>query len=253
LTAKQSATKYGVGLQDQSNTAHVNSTDVQPQSDWSCILDNVLEYLVLKKVIDAIVDKQCDGDGGEGSSSGVNGTKQDIGGRSSSQSTLSLLMSYFPFHGAQKPTSGSDDDDDETLPSREGPHQVNHKRLERNFCRVIVHLGPGGSFDRAGTPQELGITSIDRTLVFEFNYKLDVNGIICDKQIHITTTTAFDLAEVAPIELMSDSFGWYPNPLEVFLRNCGDVKFHSCQLKETLKETKISVKKTHAHSKNSTL
>jgi hypothetical protein len=254
LTAKQSATKYGVGLQDRSYTAHVNCTDVQPQSDCSCILDKVLEYLVLKKVIDAIVDKQCDGDGGEGSSSGVNGTKQDIGGRSSSQSTLSLLMSCFPFHGAQKPTGGSDDDDDdETLPSREGPHQVNHKRPKGNFCRVTVHPGPGGSFDRAGTPQELGTTSIDPTLVFEFNYKLDMNGIICDKQIHITTTTAFDLGEAAPTELMSDSFGWYQNPLEVSLRNCGDAKLHSCQLKETLKETKISAKTTHAHSKNSTL
>ncbi len=141
---------------------------------------------MLKKVIDAIVDKQCDGDGGEGSNSGVNGTKQDIGGRSSSQSTLSLFMSYFPFHRAQKPTGGSDDDDDdddddETLPSREGPHQVNHKRPKRNFCQVIVHPGPGGSFDRAGTPQELGTTSIYPTLVFEFNYKLDMNGIICDK------------------------------------------------------------------------
>jgi len=92
LTAKQSATKYGVGLQDRSNTAHVNSTDVQPQSDCSCILDKVLEYLVLKKVIDAIVDKQCDGDGGEGSNNGVNGTKQDIGGRSSSQSKAFHVM-----------------------------------------------------------------------------------------------------------------------------------------------------------------
>ncbi|CAM6008639.1 unnamed protein product [Sphagnum balticum] len=211
LTAKQSATKYGVGLENQSNIAHVNSTDVEPQGDCSCILDKVVEYLVLKKVIDAVVDEQCDGDGGEGSSSGVNGTKQDIGGRSSSQSTLSLLMSYFPFHGAQKPTGGSDDDDDdETLPSREQPHQVNHKRPTGNFCRVTVHPGPGGSFDRAGTPQELGTTSIDPTLVFEFNYKLDMNGIICDKQIHITTTTTFDLGEAAPKELMSDSFGWEP-------------------------------------------
>ncbi|KAH9536455.1 hypothetical protein CY35_17G110000 [Sphagnum magellanicum] len=161
-------------------------------------------------------------------------------------------MDCFPFHGAQKPTGGSDDDDDETLPSKEGLHQVNHKRPERNFYRVTVHPSPGGSFDRAGTPQELGATSIDPTLVFGFNYKLDMNGIICDKQIH-TTTTAFDLGEAAPTELMSDSFGWYQNPLEVSLRNCADVKLHSYQLNETLKETKISVKTTHAHSKNSTL
>jgi len=87
----------------------------------------------------------------------------------------------------------------------------------------------------------------------EFNYKLDMNGIICDKQIHITTITTFDLGEAAPTKLMSDSFGWYQNPLEVSLRNCGDAKLHSCQLKKTLKETKISVKTTHAHSKNSTL
>jgi len=80
-----------------------------------------------------------------------------------------------------------------------------------------------------------------------------MNGIICDKQIHITTTTAFDLGEAAPTELMSDSFGWYQNLLEVSLRNCGDAKLHSCQLKETLKETKISAKTTHTHSKNSTL
>jgi hypothetical protein len=52
---------------------------------------------------------------------------------------------------------------------------------------------------------------------------------------------------------MSDSFGCYQNPLEVSLRNCGDAKLHSYQLKETLKETKISAKTTHTHSKNSTL
>jgi len=118
LTAKQSATKYGVGLENQSNPDHVNSTDVRPQGDWSCILDKVVEYLVLKKVIDAVMDKQCDGDAGQGSSSGVNGTKQDIGGRSSSQSLVSLLLSFLSLHGRQKPIGGSDDDDDETLPSR---------------------------------------------------------------------------------------------------------------------------------------
>ncbi len=256
LTAKQSATKYGVGLQNQSNIAHIHSTDVEPQSDCSCILDKVVEYLVLKKVIDAIMDKQCDGDGGPGSSSGVNSTKQDTGGMSSSQSILSLLMSYLSLHGWQKPTGGSDDDDDdETLPSKKRPHQVNHKRPTGNFCRVTVLPGPGGSFDCAGIPQELGTASIDPTLVFEFNYKLDMNGIICDKQIQITTTTSFDLGEAAPTELMSDSFGWYQNPLTVSLRNYGDAKLHSpnCQLKETLKETKISAKTTHTHSKNSTL
>jgi hypothetical protein len=255
LTAKQSATKYGVGLENQSNTAHVNSTDVKPQGDCSCILDKVVEYLVLKKVIDAVMDKQCDGDEGQGSSSGVNGTKQDIGGRSPSQSTLSLLMSYFSLHGRQKPTGGSDDDDDddETSPSRVRSHQVNQKRPTGNFCRVTVLPGLGGSFDRAGTPQELGTASIYPTLVFEFNYKLDMNGIICDKQIHITTTTTFDLGEAAPTELMSDSFGWYQNPLMVSLRNYGKADLHSCQLKETLKETKISAKTTHTHSKNSTL
>ncbi len=254
LTAKQSAKKYGVGLENQSNTAHVNFTDVEPQGDCSCILDKVVEYLVLKKVIDAVMDEQCDGDEGEGSSSGVNGSKQDIGGRSSSQSTLSLLMSYLSLRGWQKPTGGNDDDgdDDETLPSRKQPHQV--KRPTGSFCRVTVLPGPGGSFDRAGTPQELGTASIDPTLVFEFNYKLDMNGIICDKQIHITATTSFDLGEAAPTELMSDSFGCYQNPLMVSLRNYGDAKLHSpnCQLKETPKETKISAKTTHTHSKNST-
>ncbi len=172
------------------------------------------------------MDKQCDEDGGKGSNNEVNGTKQDIGGRSSNQSTLSLLMSYFPFHAAQKPT-GDSDGDDETLSSREGPYQVNHKKPKGNFYRVTVRPGPGSSFDRAGTPQELDTTSIDPTLVFEFNYKLDMNGIICDKQIHITTTTAFDLGEAAPTELMSDSFGWYRNPLEVSLKNYGDAKLHS--------------------------
>jgi hypothetical protein len=256
LTAKQSATKYGVGLENQSNTAHVNSTDVEPQSDCSCILDKVVEYLVLKKVIDAVMDKQCDGDGGQGSSSGANSTKQGIGGMSSSQSILSLLMSYLSLHGWQKPTGGNDDDDDddETSPSRKRPHQVNHTRPTGNFRRVTVRPGPGGSFDHAGIPEELGIASIDPTLVFEFNYKFDMNGDICDKQIQITTTTSFDLGEAAPTELMSDSFGWYQNPLTVSLRNYGDAKLDSpnCQLKETLKETKISAKTTHTHSKNST-
>ncbi|KAH9544067.1 hypothetical protein CY35_13G097600 [Sphagnum magellanicum] len=255
LTAKQRATKYGVGLENQSNTAHVNSTDVEPQSDCSCILDKVVEYLVLKKVIDAVMDKQCDGDGGEGSSSGANSTKQSIGGMSSSQSILSFLMSYLSLR--QKPTDDSDDDDDDEIsPSRKRPHQVNHKRPIGNFRRVTVLPGPGGSFDHASIPQELGIASIDPTLVFEFNYKLDMNGDICDKQIQITTTTSFDLGEAVPTQRMSDSFGWYQNPLTVSLRNCGvpQAKLYSpnCQLKETLKETKISAKTTHTHSKNST-
>ncbi|CAM6078742.1 unnamed protein product [Sphagnum tenellum] len=257
LTAKQRATKYGVGLENQSKRAHVNSTDVEPQSDCSCILDKVVEYLVLKKVIDAVMDKQCDGDGGEGSSSGANSTKQGIGGMSSSQSIISLLRSYLSLRGRQKPTGGSDDedDDDETLPSRKRPHQVNHKRPTGNFRRVTVIPGPGGSFDHAGIPQELGTASIDPTLVFEFNYKLDMNETICDKQIQITTTTSFDLGEAAPKVLMSDSFGWYQNPLTVSLRNYGDAKLHTpnCQLKEALKETKISAKTTYTHSKNSTL
>ncbi|CAK9863385.1 unnamed protein product [Sphagnum jensenii] len=257
LTTKQRATKYGVGLENQSKRAHVNSTNVEPQSDCSCILDKVVEYLVLKKVIDAIMDKQCDGDGGEGSSSGANSTKQGIGGMSSSQSIISLLRSYLSLHGRQKPTGGSDDedDDDETLPSRKLPHQVNHKGPTGNFRRVTVIPGPGGSFDHVGIPQELGTASIDPTLVFEFNYELDVNETICDKQIQITTTTSFDLGEAAPKVLMSDSFGWYQNPLTVSLRNYGDAKLHTpnCQLKETLKETKISAKTTYTHSKNSTL
>ncbi len=257
LTAKQRATKYGVGLKNQSKRAHVNSTDVEPQSDCSCILDKVVEYLVLKKVIDAVMDKQCDGDGGEGSSSGANSTKQGIGGMSSSQSIISLLRSYLSLHGWQKPTGGNDDedDDDETLPSRKRPHQVNHKRPTGNFRRVTVIPGHGGSFDHASIPQELGTASIDPTLVFEFNYKLDMNGTICDKQIQITTTTSFDLGEAAPKVLMSDSFGWYQNPLTVSLRNYGDAKLHTpnCQLKETLKETKISAKTTYTHSNNSTL
>ncbi len=152
---------------------------------------------MLKKVIDVIVNKQCDENGGEGSNNKVNGTKQDIRGRSSNQSILSLLMSYFLFYGAQKLTGGSDsDDDDEILPSREGPYQVNHKRPKGNLYRVTVHLGLGGSFDRAGTPQELSTTSIDPTLVFEFNYKVDMNRIIYDKQIHITTSSSQDICVV---------------------------------------------------------
>ncbi|CAM6008636.1 unnamed protein product [Sphagnum balticum] len=262
LTGKQSATKYGVGLKNKSNTAHVNSTDVKPQSDCSCILDKVVEYLVLKKLIGAVMDKQCDGDDGQGSSSGVGSTKQGIAGTSSSQS---LLMSNLSLRRWQKPTGGSDDDDDdETLPSRKQPHQVNHKRPTGNFCRVIVRPGAGGSFDRAGIPQELDSASIDPTLVFEFNYKHDMNGDICDKQIQIITTTSFDLGEAAPEELilmsnsqnnMSDSFGWYQNPLEVSLRNCGRAELYSpnCELKETPKETKRSAKTTDTHSKNSTL
>jgi len=165
-------------------------------------------------------------------------------------------MSYLSLNRWQKPTGGSDDDDDdETLPSKKQTHQVNHKRPTGNFCRVTVLPGPAGSFDPAGIPQELGTVSIDPTLVFEFNYKYDMNGVIWDKRIQITTTTSFDLGEAAPTELMSNSFGWYQNPLTVSLRNYGDAKLHSpnCQLNETLKETKISAKTTHTHSKNSTL
>ncbi len=145
-----------MGLENQSNKAHVISTDVEPQSDCSCILDKIVEYLWLKKVIGAVMDKQCDGDEGQGSSSGVGSTKQGIGGMSSSQS---LLMSNLSLHGWQKPTGGSDDDDDdddETLPSRKQPHQGNRKRPTGNFRRVTVHPGLG-SFDCACIPLELGI------------------------------------------------------------------------------------------------
>jgi hypothetical protein len=36
-----------------------------------------------------------------------------------------------------------------------------------------------------------------------------MDGVIYDKHIHITTTTTFDIGEVAPINIMNDSFGWY--------------------------------------------
>lgn len=99
MTIEQSATKYGVGLLHQSHTTHVLSIDVEPKSDCPCMLDVVVEYLLLQKVMDAIMDKQCDGDGGTRSNSGrVNGTKQDIGGASSIQSILSLFMNYLSLH-----------------------------------------------------------------------------------------------------------------------------------------------------------
>jgi hypothetical protein len=81
LTIEQSATKYGVGLLHWSHATHVLSIDVEPKNDCPCMFDVVVEYLSLQKVMDVIMDKQCDGDGGVGSNSGrMNGTKQDIGG-----------------------------------------------------------------------------------------------------------------------------------------------------------------------------
>jgi hypothetical protein len=76
--------------------------------------------------------------------------------------------------------------------------------------------------------------SIDLTLVFNFNYKLDLDGVIYDKQIHVTTTT-FDIGEV--INTMSDSFGWYQVPIIVSLKNIGGTKldYASFRLKETFK------------------
>jgi hypothetical protein len=82
-----------------------------------------------------------------------------------------------------------------------------------------------------------------------------MDGVIYDKYIHVTTTTTFDIGEVAPINTMSDSFRWYQAPIIVSLRNIGITKldYASFRLKETFKETKTGAKTIYTHSKNFTL
>ncbi len=85
LTTKQSATKYGVGLLHQCHRTHVLSIDVEPKSDCPCMFDVVVDYFLLQKVMDVIMDKQCDGDkGAKSNCGGGNGIKQNIGGASNS-------------------------------------------------------------------------------------------------------------------------------------------------------------------------
>jgi hypothetical protein len=87
LTTKQSAAKYGVGLLHQCHTTHVLSIGVEQKSDCPCMFDVVVEYFLLQKVMDVIMDKQCDGDGrAKSSCGGRNGIKQDIKGASNNQS-----------------------------------------------------------------------------------------------------------------------------------------------------------------------
>ncbi len=182
LTAEQSAAKYGVGLLHQSHIAQVLSIDAKPKSDYPCTLNVVVEYVLLQKVMDVIMDKQCDGDGRTKSSyGGGDGTKQDIGGASSSQSIKSLSKNFLSLLPGWKNFFGDDDDNDGTLPPRKQPHKVNHQITTRNLRRVIVRPGHGGSFDPKCIPQELGYVSIVPTFEFVFNYKLDMDGVIYDK------------------------------------------------------------------------
>jgi len=255
LTAEQSAIKYGVGLLHQSHAAHALSIDAESKNDYLCMLNVVVEYLLLQQVMAAIMDKQCDGDGKTDSTcGGGNGTKQDIGGASTSQSikSLSWILSSLP---GWKNSTGDDDDNDGTLSPRKQPHKVNHQITTRNLYRVTVRPGPGGSFDPKHIPQELSNVSIAPILEFEFSYKLDMKGVIYDKQIQITTTTSFDLGRAAPTETMNDSFGWYQVPIILSLKNIGVAKLDlaNSKLVETFKEIKESAKTIHTDSDNNTL
>ncbi len=111
LTTKQSGTKHGVGLLHPCHTTHVISIDAEPKSDRPCMFDVVVEYFLLQKVMDVMMDKQCDGDGGAKSNcGGWNGIKQDIRGASNSQSILSLFKNYLSLQGQHNSTNDDDSD-----------------------------------------------------------------------------------------------------------------------------------------------
>jgi hypothetical protein len=250
LTGEQSAKKHGVGLPNcNAALAYLASDD--NKSDYCLVLHEVLEYLLLKKV-DAMIGKQCAGDGSSGQSTtgGENSVSQSFGNQTFHQ-VLSILNAW-SLKGHQK--SPGDDGGDELQPSQEKQHKCEPRKFKKDICQITVHPGAGGSFEMEGfqlahTPEILNHASIDPTFVFEF----EKNGQL-GKQIKITVMTSFDLGKAAPLPELNDIFGWYQNPIMVSLRNCGDgvLDSQNCELKEDPKETKIVSKKGRTHSNCST-
>ncbi len=255
LTGKQSAKKHGVGLQNCNDALAYMASD-DNESNYCLVLYEVLEYLLLKKV-DAMIGKQCAGDG----SSGQNTTGRENSANQTSEiqtfhQVLSLLNAW-SLKGHQKSPGDDGDDDgggDEPQPSQEKQHKHGTKKFKKDVCEITVHPGAGGSFEMEGlqlahTPEILCHASIDPTFEFEF----EKNGRL-GKQIKITVTTSFDLGKAAPLPELNDVFGWYQNPIMVSLRNCGDgiLDSQNCELKEDPKETKIVAKTGQTHSNCST-
>jgi hypothetical protein len=51
-------------VEDQSHTIHVLPKDAKLKSNCLYMLDVIVEYLLLQKVMDGIMDEQCDRNGG---------------------------------------------------------------------------------------------------------------------------------------------------------------------------------------------
>jgi hypothetical protein len=118
LTGKQSAKKHGVGLQNCNDALAYMASD-DNESNYCLVLHEVLKYLLLKKV-DAMIGKQCAGDG----SSGQNTT----GGENSANQTFDIqtfhqvlsFLNAWSLKGHQKSPGDDGDDDggDEPQPSQ---------------------------------------------------------------------------------------------------------------------------------------
>lgn len=90
--AIESATKYGVGVEDQSHTMHVLPKDAKLKSKLP--LHAGCDYGI-QKFMDGIMDKQCDKNGGTWTNNGQVTTiwQQDIWGASNNESIMSLFRS----------------------------------------------------------------------------------------------------------------------------------------------------------------
>jgi len=121
----ESTTKYGVGVEDQFHMMHVLPRDAKLKSNCSCMLDVIVDYLLLRKFMDVIMDKWCDGNGGTWTNN---------------ESIMSLFRSLLSLQQQQKPIVDDDDDSDGILLLGKWPHKVDHTQEEiLSFCTTQIH------------------------------------------------------------------------------------------------------------------
>ncbi len=119
----ESTTKYGVGVEDQFHTMHVPPRDAKLKSYCSCMLNVIVDYLLLQKFMDVIMDKWCDGNGGTWTNN---------------ESIMSLFRSLLSLQ-QQKPIVHDDDDSDAILLLGKWPHKVDHTQEILSFCTIQIH------------------------------------------------------------------------------------------------------------------
>ncbi len=120
---------------------HALPNGAKLKSNCPCMLDMIVEYLLLQKFMDGVMDKQCDRNGGTWTNNGqvIITWQQDIWGASNNESIMSLFRSLLSLQQQQKPIS-DDDDNDGILPFGKWPHEVDHTQEEiLSFCTTQIH------------------------------------------------------------------------------------------------------------------